>query len=96
MANSLGKLDTNHSVVIGIKVCSNDGPVIFPRADDNENSGKISMKCKKKIFGMTEPIPSNLGKEYPWVNEIAVWSNLELQVFSRGNNNEITKIHDEI
>ena len=81
----LTNLGTNHLWVKGIQVCSNEGPVPFPRGDNYKICKNTITNLKNLFFGTAGPIFTNLGTNYPWMKEIQICSNEVLPPFPRGN-----------
>ena len=87
------KLGTKHPWVMGIQVCSNEGPCPFPIGDNYEIE-KIHWQKFKIFFSRTiVPISTKHGTKHPWVKGIQVWLNEGPHFFSRGDNYDIAKIH---
>ena len=85
------KLDTKHPWVMGIQVCSNEGPRPFPTGDNYEIA-EIHRRNLKFFFSRTTgPISNKLGTKHPWVMGIQVCSNEGPNPFPRGYNSKIAK-----
>ena len=87
------KLGTKHPWVMGIHVCSIEGPRTFPRGDKKE-IGKIHWQTLKIVFSrIIGPILTKLSTKHSWVIGIQVCSYEGPRPFPRGDNKEIAKIH---
>ena len=87
------KLGTKHPWVMGIKVCSNEGPCPFLRGKNNEIA-KIQWRTLKLFFLRTTGlISTKLDTNHSMVMGIHVYSNEGPYLFPRRDNNEIAKIH---
>ena len=82
-----------HSRVKRIQVCSNEGPHLFPREDDNK-IGKIHWGNLNFFLLQTNGlISTKLDTKNLWVNKIQFCLNEGPHIFPRGDNNEIAKVH---
>jgi hypothetical protein len=71
----LTRLDTNHSWVKGIQVCSKEGDNPSPRGDNSERVKYTEFFLKIFFFRTNKPNSIKLGINYPWVKGIQVCSN---------------------
>ena len=82
------KLGTKIPWLMGIQVCSNDGPRPFPRGD-NKKIAKIHWPTWKIFFlRTTGPISTKLNTKHPWLMGNHVYSNEGSCPFPRGDNIE--------
>ena len=89
----LTKPGTKHPWVMGIQVCSNDGPRSFLR-EDNNKIAKIHWQTLKILFSrIAGPISTKIGRKHSWVKGIQLYFNEGPLPFSMGDNKEIAKIH---
>ena len=88
------KLGTKHPLVMGIQICSNEGPCHFLRGDNNEIA-KIHWWTFKILFSIiTGQISTKLGTKHTWIKGIEDSSNEGPRLFPRGDNKDIAKIHE--
>ena len=94
----LGHIQPNLVLIIlgwrGFKfVCTNEGPLSFPRGDNYELA-KIHWPNFKIFFSNTTGlISTKLGTKHPWAKRILVFSNEGPHPFPRGDDYEIAKMN---
>ena len=84
-------LDTKHSWVEEIQVCSNEGQRPIPRGDNSEKVNFYSKYLKIFFSRTTGPISTQLGTKHPWMKGIQVYSNEGARPSPRGDNRKIGK-----
>ena len=80
---------------MGIQICSNEGPCLFLRGNNNKIAKIHWWSGNKNIFFSitTKPISTKLSTKHPWMKGIQVCSNEGPCPFPKGDNYEIVKIH---
>ena len=86
------KLGTKHVWVMGIQVCSNEGPHPFPRGDNYKIAKIHWQNLKIFYFRTTGPISTKLSIKHPYVMWIQVCSNEGPCHFPREDYYELAKI----